>query len=135
METGQRNQIYTIRNYLSSRSFKEISDGGDDTGKRIIGILNLTNGDTINCAEYAGYVVNIGEGEIGIVNVSLENLQPGAVLHLYAAGGSLCNISAEVGSQIITSVSSETIIDLLSFNSPASTLIIVSATKAALLVY
>lgn len=124
-----------MRNYLSSRAFDRVSVGGDDTGNNIAGVLNARNGDTVDCLKYAGHVINIGEGETGVVTVQFDNLQPGAVFHLYHAGGSACLIKVPSGAQIITAVGGGISTDLASFNGPGSTLMIVSKTIAALVAY
>ena len=124
-----------MRNYLSSRSFHRASVGGDDTGNNIAGVLNARNGDTVDCLKYAGHVINIGEGESGLVNVHFDNLQPGAVFHLYTAGGAPCIITVPGGAQIFTSTGGGQTVNLDSFNSPASTLMIVSKTIAGLVAY
>lgn len=121
-----------MRNYLSSRAFDRVSVGGDDTGNNIAGVLNVSDGGTVDCLKYAGYVINIGEGETGTVDVRFDNLQPGAVFHLFMAGGTPCLITVPSGANIVTSAGAAQSFNLSGLNNQASTFIIVSKTIASL---
>ena len=97
-------------------------------------ILNVSGGETVDCLKYAGYVINIGEGATAPVVFEFNNLQPGAVFHLYATSGDKREITVPSGALIYAdgATSGVQTFDLDSFNSPASTLVIVSKTIVGL---
>lgn len=47
-----------MRNYLSSRAVDRVSVGGDDTGNNIAGVLNASDGDTVDCLKYNKFLLN-----------------------------------------------------------------------------